>query len=140
MTRHLLHASFAAIRPGLLWLLLASQSAACTSWHAQPLTPEAIERAAGHGRLRVTLQDGSAFELFQAAIVLDSLVGITDPAAVDPDPGRRVAIPLAAVRGVAGRRFDGLKTTGLVVGSLLMLTALTCGDGCFSFSPGNVRY
>lgn len=90
-------------------LLLLS---ACTSWQARtaPTAAGASDTASLGHRVRVETSSGASYELVDAAVVHDSVVGLS------AQSHQRVALALSDVRSTQTRRFSALRTTGLVVG------------------------
>lgn len=103
--------------PVLLAALVLS-AGACHSWNAQTRpAPDVI--AAQPGRtMRVTRHDQSVLVLANPQVVGDSLVGTAG------DPPQRVAVATADVQRIDTRSVNALKTGGLVMGTLLVVTAV----------------
>ena len=97
--------------------LLFGYGQACTSWRTRPLTPETFPLSNPPPVVRVTLVNGSRFELESPQIVQDSLRG------VDARSQRPWTVARSDLQRLETRHFDSVKTVGLVLG----LGAATAG-------------
>jgi hypothetical protein len=107
-------------------LVASSLLAGCQSWRnsSHPL-PQVL--ADQPSQVRVTRNDGGRFTLRRPRLSGDTLVGdLTSSAA-----SGTIAVPLSEVRSLEVRRFNGLKTAGLIagVGATAILIAAAAGDG-----------
>ncbi len=99
------------VRSHLKLAALLLLAAACTSWHPQRApVPQVLERNPKF--VRLTLQDHSQVEMSGPKLVDDSLIGQAN--------GRRAAIPLSDVSGIALRQGD----SGASFGILFLLGAV----------------
>ena len=100
-------------------LFLANVSAACTSWRVQAVTPQELLAREHPNAIQVRAQGGAKFVLSSPRLEGDSLTGYV----------KRVArrIPMATVDNLAIRRFNGLKTAGLIVGIPVAAIAVFLG-------------
>jgi len=97
-------------------ILLPAYVASCTSWRVEPVSPAQVVSQDKPSTVRVTLNDGSRFELESPVVSGDSLLGLVK----DESYGQR-AVLLADISKVEIRIGDALKTAGLVVGLPLLL-------------------
>ena len=98
-------------------LAVVAAMSGCAAWKHNPSAREGVARA-NAGEIRVTQVDGIMVRLVNAAIVGDSLIGIS---AVT---GARVAIPTSAVATTETKDFSGRKTAMLGGGIVLGVVAL----------------
>lgn len=89
-------------------LLLANVSAACSSWRVQSVTPQELLAREHPNAIQVREQGGAKYVLGSPRVEGDSLTGYV----------KRVVrrIPIMAGDKVAVRRFNAIKTVGLIVG------------------------
>jgi hypothetical protein len=117
-------------------LLLGNVSAACTSWRVQSVTPQELLAREHPNAIQVREQGGAKYVLGSPRLEGDSLTGYV----------KRVErrIPMVTIDRVAVRRFNAIKTVGLIVGipvaglaALLGLYGIGCAvDGpCSSIAP-----
>jgi hypothetical protein len=108
----------------LVVAVAAALSTACHSWRT-PSTPAAETLARSPNEVRVTRNDYSQLTLHRPRLSGDTLIGerIASQAVT-------VSVPLADIRSIEVRRFDGLKTAGLIagVGATAILIAAAAGD------------
>ena len=100
-------------------LFLANVSAACTSWRVQPVTPQELLAREHPDAIQVRAQGGAKFVLGSPRVEGDSLTGYV----------KRVErrLPMATIDHLAVRRFNGLKTVGLIVGIPVAAIAVFLG-------------
>ena len=121
-------------------------TAACTSWHLEAVSPQALIATRHPSQVRVTLAGGERLVIRGPRVVADSLLGIdvtgerkglfVAPLLVLEGRRTPIGLPLAAVRGVATRRVSALKT-GLYAGSMLAVSVAAIAiisGGCVSLS------
>ena len=94
----------------LFGTLLFAFGQGCTSWRTNPVTPESFGPRASSSTVRVTVIDGTTFDLQSPHVAQDSLRG------VDPQSGRPLTFALSDVQRLQARRFDTGRTVGLVLG------------------------
>jgi hypothetical protein len=115
-------------RAGLAALLLL---AACNSWRVQPITPVELVSGRHPAQVRLRGHDGRQLVVRRPFVRGDSVLGVA----------RRdtTGLPVTEIRTVAIRRFDWLKTTGLIVltsgATLGLACAMACGFGTVGFAP-----
>jgi hypothetical protein len=102
----------------VLLATLALSTGACHSWNPQTSpAPDVI--AAQPGRtMRVIRRDHSTLVLANPQVVGDSLVGTAG------NPPQRVAVATADVQRIDTRSMNAWKTGGLVMGTLLVVSAV----------------
>jgi hypothetical protein len=113
---------------------------ACTSWHAESVSPQELIDARHPSRVRVTLVSGDRLVVRSPRIVVDTLLGFGVRKGLlwwllgREGRGTAVALPLSRVHGIAVRRFSVLKTGAFVGGSFAVAMAIgnALGD-CISF-------
>jgi hypothetical protein len=117
--------------PAQVVVLVAALLAACSSWRHSP-DPLAKTLADRPGEVRVWRTDGTRFTLRRPRLSGDTLIG--EGAASRQST---VAVPLGEIASMEVRRFDGLKTAGLIagVGATAILVAAAASDGS---DPGPV--
>jgi hypothetical protein len=117
------------LRPVLLALMFLT---ACSSWRVQPVAPAELIGQQHPDQVRLRRHDGRQVVVKQPLVRSDSVIAQV--------PRDSTAVPLSDVSAIAVRRFDWLKTTGLVV----LVTGATLGVACaaacqvgpnFSFNP-----
>lgn len=94
----------------LVTAVLLGYGQACTSWRMHPLTPEPFAPSNPPPVVRVTLVDGSRFQLESPQIVQDTLRG------VDPRSQRLRTVALSDLQRLETIHFNAAKTVGLVLG------------------------
>ncbi|MGW8282271.1 MAG: hypothetical protein ACWGON_03120 [Gemmatimonadota bacterium] len=94
-----------------LWLGTAS----CTSWKTVKPPVVSTLKSKQPDKVRVTMPDGSEFEVVGPRIVADSLIGVA-PVTRDSNENPRIAVALGDVRGVEVNETDAVKTVGLLIG------------------------
>ena len=98
----------------------------CTTWRVQDVAPIVLVTEAKPGKVRIERADASRMVLTQPMVVGDSI------------RGRQGAVAAADVRRIAVRRFDVLRTFGLV-GGILVASALGCvATSCLDFEIPNI--
>ena len=115
-------------------LLLAQVVTACTSWKVLSVSPQELVSRDHPSAIQVREQGGARYVMASPRLEGDSLTGYV----------KRVErrIPMVAIDRVAVRRFNALKTVGLVVvvpaALIAALVGIVCagGSGCSSFSGG----
>jgi hypothetical protein len=93
--------------------LLALWSTGCASWQTQhaPL-PQAPSSTSSQSGIRVELRSGAQIMLYEAGVLGDSLIGMSEPATA---PSRtRVAIATSDVQRVSTRHFSVGRTVAAV--------------------------
>ena len=108
---------------------------ACQSWRSssRPL-PEIV--ADQRSQVRVTRNDGGVFTLRDPRLSGDTLIGVLASSAANGT----IAIPRAEIRSLEIRRFDGLKTAGLIAGvgaTAILIAAAADGDDPPSSGDGD---
>jgi hypothetical protein len=88
-------------------LLLAQLTTACGSWRVPPVSPQDFMAHEHPNRIRVREQGGGTHVLSDPHLAGDTLTGL--------EKGQERRIPMATVDEVAVRRFNVLKTVGLIV-------------------------
>jgi hypothetical protein len=109
------------MRARLLLPLLLFATAACYSWGSREPSPEPYGSNPTASRtIRVTLVNGKKRELYQAAMIDDTLRGL-DRVALDDGRRVHVLIPASRIRRVEYRHVSGVKTLAglLVLGGLV---------------------
>ena len=106
-------------------LLLPVYLAGCSSWYVQEVSPQQLVTEEQPGKIRVTLTDGSQVVLEQPRVSGDTLMGNAPKVAPSGKVvvSQQVNIPLSDVADVAIQRTDAGKTTGLILGTLLVVGA-----------------
>jgi len=94
----------------VVWLLLSSGLAGCTTWEVQELTPQQVITEMKPTRIRVTRTDSARLVLVRPQVTGDSVIGSV--------PGRRMTIPLSEVTGISVQKSNPLGTVALVLGLL----------------------
>jgi hypothetical protein len=110
----------------LSFLVASSLLMACQSWrNSSHQLPQVL--ADQPSQVRVTRNDGGRFTLRRPRLSGDTLVGEVASSAASGT----IAVPLREVRSLEVRRFNGLKTAGLIagVGATAILIAAAAGDG-----------
>ena len=113
------------IRRILSCILLPAYVASCTSWHIEPVSPAQVVSQDKPSTVRVTLNDGSRFELDSPVVSGDSLLGL-----VKDESYRQRAVLLADISRFEIRKGDALKTVGLVVGLAMLLGGVAILIAC----------
>lgn len=106
-------------RAGVGVLLLLT---ACSSWRVQPVTPVELVSEQQPSKVRLQAHGGREIVLRSPFLRGDSVLGVA----------RRdtTGLPAAEIRTIAVRRFDWLKTTGLLVGIAGGLVGGACLVAC----------
>jgi hypothetical protein len=109
----------------LLVAVTAALVTACHSWRTPP-SPVAETLADRPDEVRITRNDHSQLTLHRPRLSGDTLIG--ERIASQPVT---VSVPLGDIRSIEVRRFDGLKTAGLIagVGATAILIAAAASDG-----------
>jgi len=108
--------SLEVLRRSTATLLIATTTlSACTSWKAQPVTPEQVVSTQQPLSIRVQRVDGGKTVLDSPQVSGDSLIGAAQ--------GKRTGVALADVTGVAVKHVSALKTVGLVLGMVTVVFA-----------------
>lgn len=97
------------------WLLCGVLLVAgCTHWHTERMAPTALLTSKTPSRIRVTRTDRSRVVVNHPQLVGDTIV--------DGRPKRSsgTRVPLSEVSAVAVRRVEPFRTTGLVLGTLIV--------------------
>ena len=107
-------------------------STGCSSWRVQQVSPAQLIEQRKPSSIQLRWQDGRRLVVRQPVIAGDSLIGVS----------RKDTIRVATsdVSAVAMRRFDPLKTTGLVVVSTGALFGIACAMACGFGSFGGFGY
>lgn len=123
-------------------LLLAIHLAACTSWHVEQASPQALLDAQHPSRLRVTRRDGARIVLAHPSMVGDTLVGgsqghsprvtpaqttlahssLLGDTPVGAARGRSTRVAVADIASLAVRRGSAPRTL-LLIGGIILVTA-----------------
>jgi hypothetical protein len=108
---------------------------ACTKWVAQTAPHRDVITKRREGRVRLTMQDGTAIQVLAPFVNGDSLFGYTRPT---PERRQPYAVHMDAIRSVAVGRVNVVRTL-LVVGAVgvvgfVILAALV--GSSLSVSPG----
>lgn len=107
---------------------------ACTAWHGQGASAEAVLGPRPVDRARITLTNGNHIVVRQPRVAGDSVIGYVGP---DNQPVR-TAIPTYDIRLIETRKFDPWRSGGLaigvfglvsMVGIIVILVALINGMG-----------
>ena len=111
------------MRRALSCILLPAYVASCMSWRVEPVSPAQVVIQDQPSAIRVTMNDGSRFELESPVVSGDSLLGLAKSESYAPR-----GVLLADISRVEIRKGDALKTVGLVVGlGMLFVTIATLG-------------
>lgn len=104
-------------RAGAATLVLLT---ACSSWRVQPVAPVEFVSEARPAKVRLRGHDDRQLVIHRPFVRNDSVLGVM----------RRdtTGLPAVEIRTIAVRRFDWLKTTGLVVG----LAGASLGAACLA--------
>ena len=108
-------------------ILLPAYVASCTSWRVEPVSPAQVVSQDEPSTIRVTLNDGTRFELNSPVVSGDTLLGLVKTEGY----GQR-AVLLADISRVEIRKGDALKTVGLVVGLALLFVGIATTVACAS--------
>jgi hypothetical protein len=126
---------FIATRRLATLVMTVSLLGGCSTWRMQGLAPAtAISATSTPPHVRITLRDETRFEVYQAVVQGDSLLGV-GPAAplraynygrpVAPTLSHaRIAVALSDIRTLEIRTHSGGKTTLLVTGIIVGLLAV----------------
>ncbi|MEP6687748.1 MAG: hypothetical protein ABJC36_05315 [Gemmatimonadales bacterium] len=106
----------AACRSAVAFLFVVSASAACSSWHVQPLAPEQLLGERPPSAIRVKLQNSTRLVLERPHLAGDSVTGTSK--------GRPATLPLTGIAEIAVRRFSPVRTAGFVAGGIASLFAV----------------
>jgi hypothetical protein len=116
----------------------------CISWRLQGPTPERVVGRAP-SVVRLTLTDHSTVVLHNPKLVVDSVKGqvgslqVSDPVnsrQTTDTTTRSVALPLSAITTVSVPQLNWLKTTGAVLGGIVLGSVVGCAvTQCFDISP-----
>jgi hypothetical protein len=101
--------------------------AACTTWHAVPVTPEAYLGSMHPDQIRVTRRDASFVDLRGAVLHGDTIVGLTGSGSAH-STSRQLAVPLSSVQSIAEPKFSLSKTFGLVVVLAVPVAIVACSN------------
>ena len=111
------------MRRALSCILLPVYVASCMSWRVEPVSPAQVVVQDQPSAIRVTMNDGSRFELESPVVSGDSLLGLAKS-----ESYTQRGVLLADVSRVEIRKGDALKTVGLVVGlGMLFVGIATLG-------------
>ncbi len=113
------------LRRILSCILLPAYVGSCTSWRVEPVSPAQVVNQDQPSTIRVTLNDGSRFELDSPVVSGDSLLGL-----VKDESYRQRAVLLADISRFEIRKGDALKTVGLVVGLAMLLGGVAILIAC----------
>ena len=123
-------------------ILLPAYVASCTSWHVEPVSPVQVVTQQQPSTIRITLNDGSRFELDSLVVSGDTLLGLVkrDPAPVGQVSYVQRAVLLADIVRVEIKKVDALKTAAGVVGLALLVFVVaqlveTCPEDQFIKNP-----
>lgn len=100
------------LQRSMVVMLMGGQLGACTSWHLETLSPADVIAREDPSEIRVERADQHYEVLYQPEVHGDSLLGRRQPDAKQPDR----TVSLTEVKGVATRRINAGRTTGLVIG------------------------
>ena len=110
-------------------ILLPAYVGSCTSWRVEPVSPAQVVNQDQPSTIRVTLNDGSRFELDSPVVSGDTLLGLAKS-----ESNAQRAVLLADISRVeTPGKWDSVKTIGLTAGILLGLLgamALAWHIGC----------
>ena len=95
---------------------------ACSSWRVQPVGPAQLISEHHPSRVRLRGQDGHQVVVRQPFVRGDSVLGLAHQ--------DTTGLALDEIHTVAVRRFDWLKTTGLVVLTLGAAVGVACAVAC----------
>jgi hypothetical protein len=104
-------------RPAFALLLVTL--GACTSWQHQSAPAPQVVAAQNGQAVRVVRRDGSVYELHNAIMANDSIVGWGEG-----NPRARVSVPLAEVERIDARRVSVARTAGLAAGLTVVALAV----------------
>jgi hypothetical protein len=111
------------MRRALSCILLPVYVASCMSWRVEPVSPAQVVVQDQPSAIRVTMNDGSRFELESPVVSGDSLLGLAKSKSF-----AQRGVLLADISKVEIRKGDALKTVGLVVGlGMLFVGIATLG-------------
>jgi hypothetical protein len=118
------------VYPVRLWLLSALVAStvltACRSWRSSTVPlPQVV--ASQPSQVRVTRNDGGRFTLQRPRLSGDTLLGELASSSATGT----IAVALSEIRSMEVRRFDGLKTAGLIAGigvTAILVAAAADGD------------
>lgn len=118
-----------------LWLGTAS----CTSWNTVKPPVESTLESKQPDKVRVTMADGSEFEIVGPRIVEDSLIGVA-PVSRESNENPRIAVALSDVWRVEVNETNAVRTVGLLMGlgALVALgVALATYDDSWNWGGGS---
>ena len=123
-----------ARRGGVMWrvlvsaqiLMVSGAATECTSWRVQQVAPARVIEKQHPEKVRVSRASGGKVVLDNPLVVGDSIVG------------RQGAVAVADVTAVEVRKFDGLKTVGVIGGVIVVGTLACAAAGCFDFDLGPI--
>jgi hypothetical protein len=101
------------IAAGLGLCLLPAPLLQCTSWRVQGIAPAALITEQHPGKVRIRRADSTVIVLDQPRIEGDSIIG------------RKGAVAVADATAIGVRKFDTLKTLGLVL-AIPVAAAIVC--------------
>jgi hypothetical protein len=113
------------MRRALSCILLPVYVASCMSWRVEPVSPAQVVIQDQPSAIRVTMNDGSRFELESPVVSGDSLLGLAKSEAYAPR-----GVLLADISRVEIRKGDALKTVGLVVGLAMLFVGIAATVTC----------
>lgn len=92
-------------------LLVSLLATGCAGWHTESVAPRELLRTRGVPAVRVTRTDQTKVEIWDPALVGDSIVGHPTSLAI-----ARVVVPLGQVQAIATRRTSFKKTVLVALG------------------------
>jgi hypothetical protein len=133
---------------------IALTTTACSSWQAQtgptPAAVQAAREAHANQPIRLELRSGANVELYDAAVVGDSIIGMSAP--TNQQTRTRVAVATDDVERVTTSQFSAGRTIlavlGITIAALLIIVASSagsssssnssCSSASASFAPASV--
>jgi hypothetical protein len=111
-------------------LLLATSLSGCYGWRVESTPPAKFVAETKPERIQVIRTDRTKIELYNPAVMGDSLKGFPTELAIRP-----TTVPLSEVGAVATRQFSAKKTLGLagliVAGALIYDALMSLNQGSF---------
>jgi hypothetical protein len=95
------------------------------SWRVEPVSPAQVVIQDQPAAIRVTMNDGSRFELESPVVSGDSLLGLAKS-----ESYAQRGVLLADISRVEIRKGDALKTVGLVLGLTVLLFGIAATVTC----------